>query len=935
MKTKILLALTAFFCGIYCARAQGGTLPLNGSSNGNISTVGQTDWWTVTTTQNGKLTITLINSGTSDFYAQLYASDQATALGNQIEAWSGDSHTATTTIDGLAPGSYKVKVYPFSTTTGTYTISDVFGPLSQANDAEPDDYAKKALTLAVNATKGGQLGYNNYAGSHDVSDWYKVTTTVSGALKVILKTNVGTNSTSADFYAKLYSADTTTVLGGAIESWNGTSNSATLTTDGLAAGTYFIQLYPFSTTFGTYTITDSLLVPSQSTDVEPDNFAAQAIALTVNNSKSGQLGYNNHFNSYDNTDWYKVTTTVNGELKLILKTNVGTHSTSADFYAKLFSADSTTSLGNGPVESWNGNGNSATLIADGLAAGTYYIQLFPYSTTFGTYTLTDSLITPSQTTDAEPNNYAKQAITLPLNSNQGGQLGYNNYFNSYDNADWYKVTTTSDGYLRLTLNTNVGTNSTGADFYVAVYDRDSTTQEGGTVESWSGTGNSATLKIDNLAKGLYYVKVFPFSTKFGTYKLSDSLFTYANDVEPNQYAKQATTIPSNRASGGHINFKGDGNVDLIDWWKINYTGKANGSMQLTFSILPELSDGSYGDAYFYVYRDTTAAALYSSEVWGNNNNVSTTLTALQQGYYYIKVIPFSNYASVYSIQNTYTQKLFAGITVQSYDSTFSCDSTNSITYKCTKSQAPYTVHLFRFGTQYATQSTRSTTAFDSLPAGIYWATAFADGATGNAFGTSDTVSIMEVASTLLTNSIKATQAKLNWAAVSCATYYTIQYQQNGSGQWTSVNVNSSATSFVLKGLTANTTYNWRIQAVDSVNGIADKSVFTNAVTFTTTASLIAGNSGSSDATASSNNKQVSVFPNPATNVLHVYFNTSNNHKPIAMQLKDINVKTIWSAQKIESLKTDIDVSRFANGMYLLEINSGDKALITEKVFINR
>ena len=294
-----------------------------------------------------------------------------------------------------------------------------FQKVNAQDETEPNNTAATANTLLLNDSIHGSII------SGDV-DWYTVTTNSDGLLRLRLSALNG-----ADFYVTLYDGDGTTALG-TTESYG--NNIATLNADGLAQGTYYMQVYPYGGSTGLYTLADSLFKPAKVNDAEPNNYAKQALILPLNDSMVGHLDY--HYKGiYDNSDWYKVTTTGDGLLSIRLSALNG-----ADFYAQLYDGDSTTVLST--TESY-GN-NIAVLNQDGLAAGTYYIKLYPYSTSFGAYTLSDSLFFPAQASDVEPNNYANQALTLPLNSKKGGHLDYH-YKGVYDASDWYKVTTNADG----------------------------------------------------------------------------------------------------------------------------------------------------------------------------------------------------------------------------------------------------------------------------------------------------------------------------------------------------------------------------------------------------------------------------------------------------------------------------------------------------------
>src|SRR5581483_5321902 len=131
-----------------------------------------------------------------------------------------------------------------------------------------------------------------------------------------------------------------------------------------------------------------------------------ALTLPLNGSVTGHVNYY-YKNHRDSTDWYKVTTNADGRIRLRITSNNG-----QNVWAYLFDNDGTTQL--------NAQYTTGTLDinTDGLAAGTYYVRVNTYYTTeFAPYTLADSLFSPAQANDPEPNNSTAQATTLALNGN--------------------------------------------------------------------------------------------------------------------------------------------------------------------------------------------------------------------------------------------------------------------------------------------------------------------------------------------------------------------------------------------------------------------------------------------------------------------------------------------------------------------------------------
>ena len=80
---------------------------------------------------------------------------------------------------------------------------------------------------------------------------------------------------------------------------------------------------------------------------------------------------------------------------------------------------------------------------------------------------------------------------------------------------------------------------------------------------------------------------------------------------------------------------------------------------------------------------------------------------------------------------------------------------------------------------------------------------------------------------LATTNISNSSAVLAWAAVSGATSYTVQYKLSSSSTWTTAG-NATTSAYNLGGLTAGSTYNWKVKA--------NCSAYSVAATFSTTGS---------------------------------------------------------------------------------------------------
>ena len=564
------------------------------------------DWYKITTTGDSKLKLKLTPANGNYLSLSLYASNGVSLIGSA----SGNAAFSLLT-NALKKDIYYVKINAKTNTDfAPYTLTD-----SSITASATDSFV-----LALN------YAYQTKISAPGKANWWRVTTPKNGKLTLTL------SSVSGKFvWVYLYDHDRTTVLNSTY-----TNTKITLPTDGLAAGAYFVKVMPYyATDTATYILADTLTVPAQAADVEPNDAKAQAITFAQNSTKTGHVGY--YYNKKrDSADWYKITTTGDGRLDLKL-----TAANNQYTWVYLYDNDGATLLNS------NYTNSSITVSTDGLAAGTYYARVnCYYNTGFAPYTLSNNLVPPAQAADAEPNDTKAQAVTLNVNSTKTGHTGY--YYNKRrDSADWYKISTSADGLLNLHL-----TSANNQYTWVYLYDNDGTTLLNSTY-----TNTTLKLSTDGLAAGTYYVRVnCYYNTGFAPYTLKDSLFTYSpvTEVEPNRQAFQGKVIATNTTASGHAGFYYKKTRDTLDWWKISYTG--SGSLQLKFTLSPRKIDGGIPYVWFYFYKDTLGSPVYASYFNTPSNIIS--LSSLSKTTYYIKIIPYyNNDFAAYTISNPATAPL--------------------------------------------------------------------------------------------------------------------------------------------------------------------------------------------------------------------------------------------------------------------------------------
>ncbi len=353
---------------------------------------------------------------------------------------------------------------------------------------------------------------------------------------------------------------------------------------------------------------------AKATETEPNDTPANANTLRLNGTDSGAV------NPAGDSDWWKVTSTADGRLSIRLNnTRNGILTFSLYDTAGII-------LLNGPMQVENNQ--ISVLEKDGLAAGTYFILIKGSSSAdASSYYISDSLFSPMQANDKEPNNNVSQTNTLSRNSTKTGHIGYY-YNNMRDSTDWYKLSTNADGLIKITFKSVSNDTILGSvyDYYgKTILDSAFATKE-----------ITPTIKIDGLASGNYYIRITT-AKGFTPYILSDSLLTYntyPRDREPNKHPYQANILPANSTVTGHISFYKNNKVDSTDYFKLTYTG-TTGNLSLTVNILPALIDSLVRGIRFDVFRDTLAAPI-SRNSFSQRNNI-LNLTSLTAGDYYIRV----------------------------------------------------------------------------------------------------------------------------------------------------------------------------------------------------------------------------------------------------------------------------------------------------------
>ena len=580
----------------------------------NGGTIDNDDYFSITTVQDGDITVSLSNDNNNYTYIYLYDADGVTQLGSTSgSASSGISFTTT----GLAAGNYFVRIYSNAHSGYTFNASLSANPIQ--NDPISNNSFLNAPSFLQNDSITGHIAYRSNGGSYDNWDYYSFYS--NGDYSITISLN---NNNNAYNYIYLYDTDTTTQLGSTSGS---AQNGISFTVNGLAAGTYYIAVYAAGGAYSGYTLHNSYTANPLANDTEPNNNPAQATVVPYNSTETGHIAYRQPGGTYDNYDYYQFTTPVDGNITISLSNTNNNYN-----YIYLYDSDGTTQLGGTSGSAQSGISFTTT----GLNAGTYYVAVYAGGGAFSGYSLSKSLTPTAFTTDVEPNDGIATSLAFAVNSSLNGHIAHRKNLGSFDNYDYYQITTTQDGTISLSL-TNDNNNYT----YLYLYDSDGVTQLAGT----SGSASAGILcSKAGLAAGTYYAVVYAGGGAYSGYTLTNTLAVtpYNNDTEDNGSFATATVMNNNPSKSGHTGHRYNGGaVDAYDYWKISLLSADSLKLDVQFS------NTNY--VYLYVYN-SSFTQIYSTS--GSGSTFHLFFASLPAGDYYFVVNGGSAYNS-YVITNFY------------------------------------------------------------------------------------------------------------------------------------------------------------------------------------------------------------------------------------------------------------------------------------------
>jgi hypothetical protein len=161
---------------------------------------------------------------------------------------------------------------------------------------------------------------------------------------------------------------------------------------------------------------------------------------------------------------------------------------------------------------------------------------------------------------------------------------------------------------------------------------------------------------------------------------------------------------------------------------------------------------------------------------------------------------------------------------------------------------------------------------------------------------------------------------LSWNATNGALNYFIRYRKSGTEQWTVIGPRSQ-TQLNLTGLSAGTTYEWKVKS--NCSGYCAVQTFTTPEAAPLPAPTVSG-------------EALQIYPNPASSKFEIRFETTPlNMQPAGMILSDMVGKVILELGfNAGENRLEVEIGDFPDGIYIVQVTD-DQGKTYKKRLIKR
>lgn len=327
---------------------------------------------------------------------------------------------------------------------------------------------------------------------------------------------------------------------------------------------------------------------------EPNGSFSQANSISQDSTVIATI------NASNEDDYFVSVSGSDGTIKIYFNYSGG--SSGADFYLTAYNS-AKVPLGNKTVVNKSSSQDSLTIYC--RAADTIYFNFT--SNEAVSYRFSYKVIVPAKN-DIEPNNTFSQATFFPNTATVQGRIAYNT--KSADGNDYYYSILPDDGTLRIIIDKNNTSNSSGADFYFYAYNKKKSSI-GSLVKVNTSLGAAPTDTLNIYCRSADTVYFMIDASVCYTYSFRYEVIpSGVKDIEPNNSFAQATFFAPTQTVQGRIAYNSAG-VEQKDYY---------------YSVLPD--DGTLRVIIDKNNVSNSAGANFYFDVFNKSNQNIGSLTSI-------------------------------------------------------------------------------------------------------------------------------------------------------------------------------------------------------------------------------------------------------------------------------------------------------------------
>ena len=329
---------------------------------------------------------------------------------------------------------------------------------SGAGDVEPNDLISSATYFSHLNTIHGRVGYTST--SIDGFDYYFSDLPEDGTLKVYVEYQSNSIGNTADFYTYVFNENSSQIgFSSNVNRLSGVLYYDTLTIYCRQADTVFFRFN--SSECFSYKMSYEV-IPSGSTDQEPNNVLAEAEYFNFNDGVSGRVGYTSV--ATDAFDHFVTVLPADGTLHIYTDINNTSGTSGSDFYIYAFNKNSSQIGFSSLINQDLGQRPTDTLTIHCRKADTVYLR----TNSAGCFSYSIALeMTDAEVSDSEENGSFAQAQLIKLKDLTKGNIGHSSV--GIDVNDYFKFYNSGYSEIKWKLNYKNISNSGVADMFLYAY----------------------------------------------------------------------------------------------------------------------------------------------------------------------------------------------------------------------------------------------------------------------------------------------------------------------------------------------------------------------------------------------------------------------------------------------------------------------------------